>query len=254
MKSQHFRSLFILILIVIIAYHLSTYLLLALTPYSNSLSPIFQVLLNALVIPYFLVWPLLYLVLRTLPRIDRQPDLVLSHQERLKIHLWMNGLGIFLILLLGYLNKLITGSFPDINHQLGPDYFWPLVLVLLVINPILENLVYRKLILDRIPYQGPLLVALINGLLFAYPHFFNLGLVPGLRLIVIGAILAYVTVRTGKLIEAILLHAVMNFLVPVLVPLINQAYPEAIPIYFLVLILLSFLISIQYIYKKRKQG
>lgn len=251
MRPDRLRNLFILTLIVIIAYHLSTYLVLALTPYSSSLSPIFQVLLNALVIPYFLVWPLLYLVLRTLPRIDRQPDLVLSHPDRLKVHLWMNGIGILLIFLLGFLNKLMTGTFPGDKHQLGPDYFWPMILVLLVINPILENVIYRKLILDRIPYHNLILVAGLNGLLFAYPHFFNLGLVPGLRLIFIGMVLAYITLRTGRLTEAIFLHAVMNFLVPVLVPFMEESLPQAVPIYFLVLVLISLVITFQYIHQHR---
>ncbi|MBQ9079609.1 MAG: CPBP family intramembrane metalloprotease [Clostridia bacterium] len=77
-----------------------------------------------------------------------------------------------------------------------------------IIAPILEELVFRRLIIDRTRAYGEKTAIVFSGLLFGLYHgnlqqfFYAFGL---------GMLFAYVYTRTGKLRYTVLLHMVINF-------------------------------------------
>jgi membrane protease YdiL (CAAX protease family) len=89
------------------------------------------------------------------------------------------------------------------------------VLFFVIIAPFGEELVFRKLILDRIAPYGEGAAILFSGLTFALFHgnfnqlFYAFG---------IGLILAYIYVKTGSYLRCVLLHAVVNAMFGVIFP------------------------------------
>lgn len=83
----------------------------------------------------------------------------------------------------------------------------PRILFLAILAPLFEELIFRKLLIDRTRVYGEKLAVLLSGLLFGLFHgnlnqFFYATL--------IGFCLAYVYLRTGKVRYTILLHMLIN--------------------------------------------
>ena len=86
---------------------------------------------------------------------------------------------------------------------------WFNLLFTVILAPVMEEFVFRKVMIDRTIVYGDKAAILLSGLMFGLFHgnfhqfFYAFGL---------GCILAYVYVRTGKLKYNIMLHMAVNFL------------------------------------------
>lgn len=94
------------------------------------------------------------------------------------------------------------------------------ILVMVVLAPILEELIFRKLLIDRLRGYGEKLAVLTSALIFGLFHgnlsqfFYAFGL---------GLVFGYVYLRTRQLRWSILLHMIVNFLGSVLAPALMAA-------------------------------
>ncbi len=88
----------------------------------------------------------------------------------------------------------------------------PLLLVLflvVIVGPIIEELVFRKLLMDKLGAYGDRIAIFVSAIAFALYHgnlyqlFYAFG---------VGLILAFVYSRHGSVIYTIIIHAVMNFI------------------------------------------
>jgi membrane protease YdiL (CAAX protease family) len=83
------------------------------------------------------------------------------------------------------------------------------VLIAVVLAPILEELVFRKLLIDRLARYGGALAVVTSGLCFGlfhmnlYQFFYAAGL---------GMLFGYLYLRTGKILYTIVLHMLVNFM------------------------------------------
>ena len=90
---------------------------------------------------------------------------------------------------------------------------WVNFLAVAVAAPIIEELLFRKLLIDRVNRYGQGVSILVSGILFGlihgnfYQFFYAFGL---------GAIFAFIYVKTGRLRYTIALHMAINFLGSVL--------------------------------------
>ena len=90
-----------------------------------------------------------------------------------------------------------------LDHGLG----W-VFLISVVIGPIVEEIIYRKILIDRLVVFGDVTAIVVSGIFFAFAHgnlsqlFYAFGL---------GLLLGFVYVRTGKIKYTIGLHMVFNF-------------------------------------------
>jgi len=112
-----------------------------------------------------------------------------------------NIIGSFLTGLFGAGNALQTLA---VNSNL-----WATLIFAVILVPITEELIFRKLVMDRLLKYGDKIAILLSALLFALMHvnlaqlFYAFGL---------GILFGYVYARTGKLRYSIGLHAFVNFL------------------------------------------
>lgn len=92
-------------------------------------------------------------------------------------------------------------------------------LVTALIAPIIEEFLFRKLLIDRTRQFGEGLAVVLSGLLFGlfhanlYQFFYAFGL---------GMLFAYLYIRTGRLRYPIALHMLINFMGAVLAPLVER--------------------------------
>jgi membrane protease YdiL (CAAX protease family) len=85
-----------------------------------------------------------------------------------------------------------------------------------IVAPIAEELIFRKLLLDKLRRYGDLPAILMTGLAFGL---FHMNLAQFFYAAALGFIFAYVTIRTNTVRYSILLHCMINFIGAVMTPL-----------------------------------
>lgn len=91
------------------------------------------------------------------------------------------------------------------------------ILVMVILAPLLEELICRKLLIDRIGRYGEKLTVLLSGLIFGLLH---QNLFQFFYAFALGAVFAYIYIRTGKLRYTVILHAIINFMGSVIAPFV----------------------------------
>lgn len=97
---------------------------------------------------------------------------------------------------------------------------WAVILSAVILAPIMEELIFRKLVLDRLAGYGPAVAMSVSALVFGLAHgnfyqFFYAFL--------LGLIFAYIYLRTGKVRYSMMLHMMVNFcgsVIPILIMLV----------------------------------
>ena len=93
------------------------------------------------------------------------------------------------------------------------------VLLGCVIAPVCEELAFRRLLLDRLRPYGDRFAVCVSALCFGL---FHGNLSQMLYAFTVGLVLGYVALRTGRIWQAMLLHAMVNAVSVVLIPLTEQ--------------------------------
>lgn len=91
------------------------------------------------------------------------------------------------------------------------------ILVIAVSAPVVEELVFRKLILDRLRPYGDRTAIWVSALLFAL---FHGNLSQALYAMVLGMIFAYIVIRTNNIRNSIALHVTINLFGSALLPML----------------------------------
>lgn len=106
--------------------------------------------------------------------------------------------------------KAITGlpMANDLDILISDMQPWLILLVVVTVGPVMEELVFRKFLLDRIAGYGQATSMLISGLIFGIAHgnFYQF-----FYAFALGAIFALVYLRTGNILHTIGLHMMINF-------------------------------------------
>ena len=110
-----------------------------------------------------------------------------------------------------YIYQAVTKKVVDNSLQLiiSSSKLWQVFLFTVVIAPIGEEFVFRRLLCDRLRKYGDLTAILISAWMFGCFHGNLFQIIYGFT---VGAVLAYVYLRYGKLRYTIYLHATLNFL------------------------------------------
>ena len=160
---------------------------------------------------YIVAFPLGYLILKRVPA-ERPTEYKISFGKLMEFLLMC-----FCIMYIGnFIGNAISMTISDIR---GSDFENPLLklltssniylnfVLLVMVAPVLEELVFRKLLIDRIRIYGEATAILVSGLMFGLFHenlfqfFYAFG---------IGSMFAYIYMRTGRLRYTIILHAIIN--------------------------------------------
>ena len=187
---------------------------------------------------YGMALPLMWLMLRKVPTAPHNTDYFLRGATVDKPAF---GLGHWFVLLIiafgcmtaggvtGNIIMAILSSIMDYNYAdalsavVEQSPVWVTFIGTCICAPFGEELLFRKLLIDRTRRYGDLPSILLSGLLFGLFHgnlfqFFYATLV--------GMVLAYVYTRSGKYGWCVAMHAVLNFMGSIVTPALANLLPE----------------------------
>lgn len=172
---------------------------------------------------YGVGFPLFCVVIRGVegtPPVRRRPLGPLAFLQVLVICLGLMYLANYVTLALTGLIGLVRGA--PVENPVESLTGYPVALNLLlggVIAPLAEEIMFRKLLLDRLRPYGEGFAMGASALCFGL---FHGNLNQYLYAFVIGLVLAYVVLKTGRLWQTVLLHALLNLTSVGLVPLLAE--------------------------------
>lgn len=126
-----------------------------------------------------------------------------------------NFIGIFVNLIIG----AIKGSpvMNSIDMMMQESSLWANILIVGICAPVFEELIFRKLLVDRMVRYGEAVAVVVSGLMFGLFHgnfsqFFYAAF--------LGFLFAYAYVRTGNIKYTIFLHMIINLSSTLMVPVL----------------------------------
>ncbi|NLP34917.1 MAG: CPBP family intramembrane metalloprotease, partial [Clostridiales bacterium] len=166
--------------------------------------------------------PVIYLLTRKLPNSPKKPV------KKLKIHqfiivLFISVAAMYLTNLISvFLNLILTiiKGKDILNPALDAIFHGNFILTFLyaaIGAPIVEELIFRKILLDKVRRFGDIPAILITGIAFGL---FHMNIAQMFYATVLGFIFAYVTIRTNTIRYAVLLHILINAFGSTIVPFI----------------------------------
>lgn len=161
---------------------------------------------------YLIAFPLFLLMVYRMPRtvrVRRTP----APGDLLIALLICQGLGTVGSLIGNWLNSLIGSLLGHeitngVSELIDQSPVWLILTVTVILAPIVEELLFRKLLMDRLGVYGDRIAILVSAIAFGL---FHGNLYQFFYAAMLGAIFAYVYSRTGNILYTILLHAVFNF-------------------------------------------
>ena len=170
----------------------------------------------------------LYLVIKKVPK--EAPSVNKLSIGKFIKYVFISAALVFIGTIIGtYFHLLFSGS-PALDGManLMSGNIFVRALVIGIIAPIVEELIFRKILVDRTRKYGEFTAILLSGLMFGLFHgnfsqFFFATL--------LGFFWAYIYLRTGKVIYTIILHMLMNLTSSVITATLATGYTEAISKY-----------------------
>lgn len=86
---------------------------------------------------------------------------------------------------------------------------WIQMLVMVILAPIFEELIFRKFLIDRVIRYGEGIAIIVSGLMFSL---FHGNISQGIYAFVIGILLAFIYVKTGRARYGMIIHFLINFM------------------------------------------
>ncbi len=171
---------------------------------------------------YLLAFPITAAYFRTVPRFGQ------VRNERWELSAWavVFLIGVALTYLGNIAGNLVTGFF-DVrseSYQGLVDMIWDgsmafTVLTVVIGAPVVEELLFRKFLVDRVIGYGERYAVLLSGAVFAVMHG-NLN--QFFYAFALGSLFAYIYCKTGRIRNTILFHMLINFSGGVIVPLLMK--------------------------------
>ncbi len=129
----------------------------------------------------------------------------------------LNYVGFYFTELINLISGGTLGNNDALTSIVNASPTWATVVFACIAAPIMEELIFRKLLIDRVKPFGELQACLLSGLVFGMFHgnfrqFFYAA--------ALGAIFAFVYVKTNNIIHSIALHMGVNILGSVVMPAI----------------------------------
>lgn len=174
---------------------------------------------------YIFGLPVFWLFVRRLPTCPPEAPIPFKGSELLGLGIGSVGAAYIFnyvgVMLMMFISTLKGQAIPNALDTLLMDASLPLVFVISVVcAPIFEELIFRKILLDRVKPFGDRAAILYSALAFGLYH---MNLYQFFYAAALGAIFAYAALRTGNIKISIALHMLLNFFGSFF-PLVLQTY------------------------------
>ena len=179
--------------------------------------------LFSIVTLYGIAFPFFFLILRLLPT-DRMAPTEMGTGNwwralciALALMMVGNSIGNFFI---SYFTTVTGSSLTNpVDEATVGQSFWLNLIFVAILGPILEELVFRKVVCDRLLPLGEGYAVVLSAVLFGLVHgnFFQFFYAAA-----VGALFAFVYVKTGRLRYSISYHVIINLLGGVIAPILVE--------------------------------
>ena len=169
---------------------------------------------------YLIAFPIFYLIVRSMRNTVRAKS-KMRFKEFIEFFLIAEGLMTVGALIGNTLSSLYSGLFGyeisnTVNELIMTSPLWVIIPIAVIIGPIIEELMFRKLLMDKLGMYGDRVAIIVSAISFGvfYGNVFQVFYAA-----MLGALLAYVYSKTGNLLYSIAIHITVNLFGSVL-PLI----------------------------------
>jgi len=171
------------------------------------------VMLSNFVAMYLIAFPILYLILRGMRSVER-PKRDMSIKELFSLFLVAEAFMYFGNLVGSYLNAFIsalTGAEIEngIANIIENAPMWLIIFMVVLVGPVVEELIFRKLLFDKLGHYGDRLVIIVSAIAFGL---FHGNLYQFFYAVLVGLVLGYVYSRTANIVYPIIIHVLLNFM------------------------------------------
>ncbi len=203
-------------------------------------------LLLLIYVPQIAYLLLYWLVVRTMPKMEWQKE-TLSFGTLVKIFLMMYAVSS----VINQIGTAITKTAPaggdfqlDLIAKMESTRLPMAIAIPVVIGPILEELIFRKLMLDRTRAYGEKTAIIFSAICFGL---FHGNLTQFLYAGCVGLFLGYVYCKTGKILHTMIMHILLNgtsSIILLLVPMLEQQDQNSVAIGGISLLLIFLILGI----------
>lgn len=127
----------------------------------------------------------------------------------------------------------------------------PMLFMLLIFNPVVEEYVFRHLFASRLVKYGERFYILASAWCFAVVHGVSIGFAHIVYTFILGLIWAYLTVKSGNIVLAVIMHAVSNLFNSVVIQLLGENL-EILAVYSLLLMALGVIGLVLFLINRKK--
>ncbi len=169
-------------------------------------------ILRLTVIPYGVGLGLCVLLYKLLPKMDKSEyeSRPFTAGDIAKGTIVQTGVGMVFAVGLNIFLMMLTGKMPE---QPELELYSPfMAFILLIFNPVFEELLFRKLSVDRLRRFGKYPAVIISAILFALPHVISQGPRAAAMTFIAGLVWGYVYYRTDNLLPCVIMHSLFNIL------------------------------------------
>ena len=161
---------------------------------------------------YAIAFPVLYIIQRPIRKTERAKTNI-SFGSFMLIFLVAQAFMYFGNIIGQVLNDsigMVTGVTPDnsIDDIITHTPMYVIIPIVVVIGPIFEELIFRKLLIDKIGIYGDKLAIIVSAIAFGL---FHGNLYQFFYATFLGLVLGYIYTRSGNILYPILLHMLINF-------------------------------------------
>lgn len=169
-------------------------------------------------------FPIYYLIMRTIPDSPKR-DINKIKPSAFIVYFFMCAAAMYITnFITQFINiaiSLIKGKGlvnPAAEAIMNENYIMSLIYVVLI-APTLEELIFRKLLLNKLRRFGDVPAILLTGFAFGLFHF---NLMQFFYAAVLGFFFAYITLKTNTVRYSIILHMMINFIGTIVAPLVTD--------------------------------
>lgn len=169
----------------------------------------FDSVILTMVIPYAIVLPVTYLILRTQPNGKRDVHKI-GWKETIQTFVIQSGFSFPVMAVISSIIMAVTGKESGMDMEMMKSQIVFYLILLLVFNPIMEEVLFRKLVMDRLLPYGDKFAIVGSSILFALPHIYAQGIAGMCYVFVLALVWGSITVKSGSIKQAVILHSLSN--------------------------------------------
>ena len=199
-------------------------------------------ILSSMIVPYTLGLAGFLAVTGRMEKIMPKAEIPVTSALLLKSLIIQVGLSIPVIMVINIIIRMLGGN---VDSSMSADLFgknWLFyAALLLVFNPIFEELLFRKMILERLLILGKKEAIIISAILFAIPHVISQGIPQMFGTFIVALVWGYIRIKTGKLWSCMILHGLFNLFCGYIITVLSGNPEGAVAVMFIFMIFLPVL-------------